>query len=150
MLWEVAREVAEAIGTDDMSRFQEEISQREYVRAYHLLKDKELYDVILVDRTYIDNLAYYMFNVLQGNIEGSTNIATPPIDPYDAVIYFDTPVKETTTEAFQHYNETLLNDMMWTYVKNRFGEKVKLFQNWVVDREKILSYISKLTWVTLE
>ena len=110
--------------TDDMALFQEKISSQEYIRAHHLLKQKDLYDVILVDRTYMDNLAYYVFNVLQGKISGQTRISTPDVEPYDSILFFDTPIKETWTEAFTHYNDDLLNQMMWSYVKNRFKEKV--------------------------
>ena len=97
---------------EDMARFQEAISTQEYLRAHHLLKEKEMHDVILIDRTYMDNLAYYMYNVIKGKVTGQTRISVPDVDPYDHILYFDTPIKETGTEAFKHYNDDLLEQMM--------------------------------------
>lgn len=129
---------------EDMARFQEEISNAEYVRAYHLEREKQLHDVILIDRTYMDNLAYYMYNVIKGKVTGQTRISVPDVDPYDHILYFDTPIKETGTEAFTHYNDDLLEQMMWTYVKSRFGEKVKLYQNGMVDEQEVLQFVDSL------
>lgn len=97
---------------EDMARFQEEISNAEYIRAYHLEREKQLHDVILIDRTYMDNVAYYMYNVIKGKLSGQTKISIPDVDPYDQILYFDTPIKETGTEAFTHYNDDLLEQMM--------------------------------------
>jgi len=108
---EVARELMETIDPkEDMSLFQEEISSKEYIRAYHL--EKEVADVILIDRTFMDNLAYFVYNVMTGKVSGQTKISIPDIDPYDKVVYFDTPIKETTTDMFQHYDDERLRAIM--------------------------------------
>lgn len=150
VLGEVAREVAETINpSDDMSRFQEAISKKEEVRLAHLEKHiaSWLYDVILVDRTFIDNFAYFVKNVLDKRITSQTSVVYPDIDLYDSVIYFDTPIKETSTEAFSHYNDDEINMLMKHFVKRRFWDKAKLFQNAITDREQVLVHIENLLWI---
>jgi hypothetical protein len=50
----------------------------------------------------------------------------------------DTPIKDTTTDQFVHYNDTQLNDMMRDMVKTRYGTKAVLYQNAIVDRDRII------------
>lgn len=119
-----------------MKEFQEKISNDEYVRAYHLLKEKEQYDVILCDRTFMDNVAYAMFNVMQGNISGTIRLQIPDINPYDRIYYFDTPIKQNT--AFKDYNNDWIGKEIGKLNKERFGSMVKLYQNCKVDRDKVI------------
>lgn len=140
--WEVARVLLESGKYQlprDMKEFQEKISNDEYVRAHHLLKERQQYDVILCDRTFMDNIAYAMFNVMQWNIDWTIRLQIPPlaVQPYDRVYYFDTPIKQNT--AFKDYNNDRIGKEIWKLNKERFGKIVKLYQNCMIDREKVIS-----------
>ena len=123
-----------------MVDFQNMISKNEEVRLAHIAKENV--DVVLVDRTIVDNWAYALYNALHGKLQWELKLVIPStiddVDLYDRVYYMDTPIKDTTTDQFVHYNDTQLNDMMRDMVKTRYGTKAVLYQNAIVDRDRII------------
>lgn len=144
VLEETAREELLNVWTSDIWKLQQRIQLRERERAEYIKwLNKETYDLLLIDRTWIDQLAYLFFNMINKKI-------TSPVeqvdmwDIYDLIIVLDTPIKNTWTEWLQHYNDWMVSDLMSSAVKWRFWDKAILFSNAKEDWEKIKQLLQKL------
>lgn len=142
---ESARVAISDVGTSDMSKFQNAIQNIESERA-DIIKSqlaKWLFDLIICDRTRIEQNAYLIYNVAKGIITEQVTIQPQQIE-YDKVYYFDTPIKQTTTKEFAHYNNDELNDLMRRIVKGRFWNKAKLYGNGMEDWEAVILDILRM------
>ena len=142
---ESARIAMKWVWTDDMASFQNQIQLIESERSEIIQASlaKNLYDLIICDRTWMEQNAYLIYNIMQQKINSTVNIEPQPID-YDKIYYFDTPIKTTTTEEFTHYNNNELNDLMWRMVKGRFGDSARLYGNGMIHGDKVLQDILDL------
>lgn len=141
VLGESARDVMESISPNDSNEFQKAIYDVERAKAERLASDEiKEYDYVITDRTWVDNLAYLLFNLCSKKYTWWCSI-DDLWDVYDMVIIFNEPIKETTTEAFQHYNDEALEVFMTTMIKTRFSEISKVYRNWLLDGDKVLEDI---------
>jgi hypothetical protein len=76
VLTEIARSLFHLIQKDNLSNFQECIFWSEKERFEQIQDEKHLYDLIITDRTRIDQLAYLNFNMIKGKIK-------TPVAQYD-------------------------------------------------------------------
>ena len=136
---ESARVAMGDVGTSDMSEFQNMIQEIESNRSEIIQNQlsKWLFDVIICDRTRMEQNAYLLYNITKGIITEPVTIKPQQID-YDRVYYFDSPIKETTTQEFNHYNNEELNDLMRRLVKGRFGNNAKLYSNGKEDGDVVI------------
>ena len=146
---ETAREVADTLEPAvkrSMLDFQNRIARIEHRKLDEIAKAREEHDVVLVDRTIADNRAYGIYNALTGKLDGTLKLQIPPLrsEGYDRIYYFDTPVKNTTTEGFTHYNNDDLQNLMTEFIKLRYLDQVKLYSNAIDDREAILQDVGEL------
>lgn len=99
ILRETAREVIETIWIDDMWEFQNNVYELELARSNIIKNAREIYDLIVVDRTWIDQLAYLTFNMINWKIQTPIN-QVDLWDIYDYIFYFDTPIKKNKYKSF--------------------------------------------------
>ena len=131
VLWEIARDAFSAVNPEDMSMFQRKIYYAEEQRINEILRmqEQEVCDILLVDRTWADQLAYLIFNLMRGKILTPVPVQSMATDIYDGVIVLDTPIKQNTREEFLQYNNQELNDMIVGNAKRFFWEKAYLHSN---------------------
>lgn len=142
---ESARWVADDIGTDNMALFQTAIAKKEAERVdlMHTIATDWLFDLILCDRTWIENWAYAIYNMQHWIIDQPVTFVPCNID-YDAVFYFDTPIKQTTTKEFTHYNNKELNDLIYEIVRWKYNNVMQVMSNGMVDGDKVMHAIKDM------
>lgn len=82
-----------------------ELCRIDYLQA---LKHQNIFDVILVDRTPKDNIAYTRFLQEKGKLDPDFLTAETDECPYDCIILYKSPMKSSSRE-----DEELLRDILW-------------------------------------
>lgn len=131
---ETARKVLDDKWFGSMSQFQQSISALEDERLKEIAKDTA--DILLIDRTITDWSIYQLFNTwLIWEVKRWS---------YDLVVLFTSPIKETNTKQFEHYNSEILIDMFKSIIKHEYWDIVLECKNGMEDYIKIKKEIYKL------
>ena len=132
----------EEVGTESMAKFQENIFYREVARTKRIEENRDNYDLILVDRTRVDQLAYLVFNTINGAIKSDAPQYSLP-NVYDHVMYFTVPIKKNT--AFKQYNDTRLLLIMNAIIYSTFDKtQLTTYRNGKMDQKFIVNQIDSL------
>ncbi len=146
---ETARIIMDKIWFDgkniDFVQFQQMIHDAEKIRLQEIKYDKESekFDLIITDRTAIDHVVYYTKCVLDGKIVG--NFYQESFEEskyiYDKVVLFTEPIKNTNTEAFKLYNDSLLTRLFETVITGYYMDRVVRLRNNRIDESAVVNIV---------
>lgn len=128
----------------DMDAFQQEISDREYERSKRIKNNKKKYDVLLVDRTYADNMVYMFYNIVTGTIKKPITYTPITGKLYDKIFFFNEPIKETTNRNFKHYNDDMVSGLMYMVINKKFSVDHEIYNNGRDNKWHILNRIYQM------
>jgi len=135
---ETAREYIDANWwgkVDDVHAMQVFIAGLEKKRIERMkeIKEKNLADLVFVDRTAMDCMVYTYWNLINNNLnkvdffEEYHQVLTDSRDVYDKIVFFTTPIK--IDNRFPIYNNEHINKVFEHSFKFFYGEKVITYTN---------------------
>lgn len=126
---EIARQCYHLLEGDTVSEkekiqlFQEEIHRLETERLQHVIKEKEenIYDVLLFDRTWYDNILYATQNNKHDKLDDLSFFQEDPDKSvYDEVILLSEPTKDSRKEEFDIYSEEEFKEHFSSQIKRYY------------------------------
>jgi hypothetical protein len=130
----------------DMYEFQKQMHIAEINRVNEIteLKKKQLYDVILIDRTFHDNILYATQNHTYGDVEELDFLQLDPgsKETYDKVVLLTEPTRDSKHEEFDLYNNNEFKEVFNRSISEYYNHCIEKFRNGTVDREKIMDFIT--------
>lgn len=125
--------------------FQKAIHELEHKRIVEALEDKRsgLYDVLLFDRTWYDNILYVFQNKIHWKI-GQLDFleyTNSSRELYDSVILLTEPTKHSSKEEFDIYAEDDFRNRFEEQLTKYYPEIIKKFRNGKEDWNAIISFV---------
>lgn len=118
----------------DRYAFERFIMEEEIKRLSEIqtIKEKNEYDILLTDRTFLDAFIYIYRAILHGTIKnpdilGHTEEIALSKELYDVVIFFDTMI--TPDKNFSDYNKEDINALFKHSMQSVYGEKLIHYPN---------------------
>jgi len=132
---------------EDVHEFERFIINEETKRLKDLAKIKQQheYDLIFIDRTWLDAVIYSYRNLINGNItwidyvSNYHEILVQGRELYDHVIFFTTPIKQDN--RFPIYNNEHINAVFEHSIRFWYGEKVIVYTNNIFFQDNLKSTI---------
>ena len=109
-----------------------ELCRTKYVQA---LKEQNIFDYILVDRTPKDNIGYTKYLQQEGKLDPDFLMMDTNECPYDTIIFYTTPVFKMFQKKAKPLKKTLLETL------SEYPIKIIQLRNFKEDREKTLKLI---------
>lgn len=127
-----------------MYEFQKQIHLQETARILEAIEEKKqwIYDAMVVDRTWLDNILYANQNHIWNQIKKPDFFQEDPgEDFYDHIVLLTHPTKNSMKEEFDIYWEERFRRRFDKVIRWYYGDKVKTFRNWKEDWDAIIEYI---------
>lgn len=129
--------------TVDRNALQNRNGREEQKRLDTLLarRQQKKYDVVIVDRTYVDGVIYTMRNtLLELNVSNEVYITDRKYIQlskklYDTVIYFHTPILQDM--IMQETNHPSFNKIFWASISLHYEEKLIEFANCIAFEKQL-------------
>lgn len=111
---EIARSLYHILESEWLYKFQIAINDWEINRLEEIKKTiKEwIYDIVLIDRTTIDNRAFYEINKMTYWRNNWDSFSRYHENIYDLVIFFNSQIKSTENQHFLQYNNSQLDILL--------------------------------------
>ena len=146
---ETARQYIDAHGwvIEDVHDFETFIIKQETERLQELthIKETQSYDLVFIDRTWLDAIIYSYRNLINGNIsridyvENYHEILAQGKALYDNVVFFTTPIK--IDSRFAIYNNEHINAIFEHSIRFWYAHKVIIYPNNISFQDNIESTI---------
>lgn len=122
---------------NDPTKMQEAINKVEHAKLNHLIEliKLQVFDAILVDRTFKDHIAYSKWYQTQGQMDQQAEIIDRDDCPYDKIIFFQEGIKNSkywNPEADKALSEMVLRE------NKVYPIQAMLFKNFMEDEEAVI------------
>ena len=133
---------------EDRYAFEYFIMEEEIKRIYEIqeIKKTQQYDIVLVDRTFLDAFVYIYRAIIHGHITNSdllTHIKEIELSKelYDEIVFFDTMIKPD--QNFADYNEIDINAIFKHTMQSIYEKKIIYYPNNSEFKKEIKRFLTK-------
>lgn len=122
---------------DDQRMMQSSINKMELCRMKYVqeLKDQEIFDYILIDRTPKDNVGYTKYFQQTGKLDPDFLVMDTDECPYDLIIFYTTPVFQIFQEKAKMLEKILLETL------SEYPTKIIQLKNFKQNKEETLEIV---------